>query len=183
MSTSSPDSRPKKPDVAVTVVEPATVAARLPSRTPNPRLMLGLATLGFVVTFWAWALLSSLDARFRTGLGLSWLQQALLVAVPVVVGSGGRIPVGALTDRYGGCRILPAVSVATIIPMLLFGLWGHDSYAAPLIGGLPLGIGGAAFAVGVLFENGRGVGYVWFNNVQTPPAPTRTSNAGRAAGR
>ena len=77
--------------------------------------MLGLATLGFVVTFWARELLSSLGARFRMDLGLSWLQQALLVAVPVVVGSVGRIPVGALTDRYGGCGILPAVSVATII--------------------------------------------------------------------
>ena len=37
--------------------------------------------------------------------------------------------------------------------MLFLGLWGYDSYAAPLIGGLPLGIGGTAFAVGVLFEN------------------------------
>lgn len=133
--------------------------------------MLGLAMLGFVVTFWAWALLSSLGARFRTDLGLSWLQQAHLVAVPVVVGSGGRIQVGVLTDRYGGRRILPAVSVATINSMLFLGLWGHDSYAAPLIGGLPLGIGGTAFAVGVLFENRSGVEYVWFNNVQTPPPP------------
>ena len=64
-------------------------------------VMLVLATLGFVVNFWAWALLSPLGPRFRDSLHLSVFSQALLVAVPVVVGSLGRIPVGALTDRFG----------------------------------------------------------------------------------
>ena len=139
--------------MAVTVVEHATAAGRLPIRTPSPRLMLGLATLGFALNFWAWALLSPLGARFRRDLALSSLQQALLVAVPVVVGSVGRIPVGVLTDRYGGRLMFPAVSFATIIPVLFLGLWGHDSYAALLIGGFFLGIGGTAFAVGVPYVN------------------------------
>lgn len=115
--------------------------------------MLGLATLGFAVNFWAWALLSPLGARFRSDLALSSFQQALLVAVPVVVGSLGRIPVGALTDRYGGRVMFPAVSFATIIPVLFLGLLGHDSYPALLVGGFFLGIGGTAFAVGVPFVN------------------------------
>lgn len=115
--------------------------------------MLGLATLGFAVNFWAWALLSPLGARFRADLALSSFQQALLVAVPVVVGSLGRIPVGALTDRYGGRVMFPAVSFATIIPVLFLGLLGHDSYPALLVGGFFLGIGGTAFAVGVPFVN------------------------------
>ena len=115
--------------------------------------MLGLATLGFAVNFWAWALLSPLGARFRADLALSSFQQALIVAVPVVVGSLGRIPVGALTDRYGGRVMFPAVSFATIIPVLFLGLLGHDSYAALLVGGFFLGIGGTAFAVGVPFVN------------------------------
>ena len=51
--------------MAGTVVERAAVAGRLPIRTPSPPLMLGLATLGFAVNFWAWALLSPLGARFR----------------------------------------------------------------------------------------------------------------------
>lgn len=61
--------------------------------------MLALATVGFAVNFWAWALLSPLGPRFKDGLDLSSFEQSLLVAVPVVVGSLGRIPVGALTDR------------------------------------------------------------------------------------
>ena len=113
--------------------------------------MLAVATLGFAVNFWAWALLSPLGPRFKDGLGLSSLQQALLVAVPVIVGSLGRIPVGALTDRYGGRVMMPIVSSAAILPVLFIGFLGHSSLAALLVGGFFLGIGGTAFAVGVPF--------------------------------
>ena len=122
-------------------------------RNPSPNAMLALATLGFAVNFWAWALLSPLGARFRAELELSSFQQALLVAVPVIVGSLGRIPVGSLTDRYGARIMFPAVSFATIVPVLFLGLVGHDSFIALLVGGFFLGIGGTAFAVGVPFVN------------------------------
>ena len=88
----------------------------------SPVLMLAMATIGFAVNFWAWALISPLGPMFRdTGtLGdLTESDVALLVAVPVLVGSLGRIVVGALTDRYGGRRDVPA------------GLGGHDR-ARPL---------------------------------------------------
>jgi NNP family nitrate/nitrite transporter-like MFS transporter len=128
-----------------------------PSGVPTPGapvsrqawLMLALATVGFAVNFWAWALLSPLGPRFKDGLDLSSFEQSLLVAVPVVVGSLGRIPVGALTDRFGGRVMFPIVSAATIVPVLYLGLAGHSSLAALLIGGFFLGIGGTAFAVGV----------------------------------
>lgn len=120
--------------------------------------MLALATVGFLLCFWAWALLSPLGAALRDELGLTSLQQSLLVAVPVLVGSLGRIPVGALTDRFGARVMFPAVSAATIVPVLFVGLLG-DTYARLLIGGFFLGIGGTAFAVGVPFVN------AWF-----PPA-------------
>ncbi|MEW2339908.1 MULTISPECIES: nitrate/nitrite transporter [Streptomyces] len=116
-------------------------------------LMLGLATAGFAVNFWAWALLSPLGPRFKDGLDLSSFQQSLLVAVPVVVGSLGRVPVGALTDRFGGRVMFPLVSAVTIVPVLYLGLAGHSSLAALLVGGFFLGIGGTAFAVGVPFVN------------------------------
>ncbi|WP_406010376.1 nitrate/nitrite transporter [Streptomyces sp. NBC_00637] len=116
-------------------------------------LMLALATVGFAVNFWAWALLSPLGPRFKDSLDLSSFQQSLLVAVPVVVGSLGRIPVGALTDRFGGRVMFPIVSAATIVPVLYLGLAGHSSLAALLAGGFFLGIGGTAFAVGVPFVN------------------------------
>jgi NNP family nitrate/nitrite transporter-like MFS transporter len=115
--------------------------------------MLALATLGFAVNFWAWALLSPLGPRLKDSLHLSAFQQAALVAVPVIVGSLGRIPVGALTDRFGGRVMFPAVSLVTVIPVLYLGLLGHSSLAALLVGGFFLGIAGTAFAVGVPFVN------------------------------
>jgi NNP family nitrate/nitrite transporter-like MFS transporter len=114
-------------------------------------LMLALATLGFAVNFWAWALLSPLGPRFKDSLDLTSFQQSLLVTVPVVVGSLGRIPVGALTDRFGGRVMFPLVSATTIVPVLYLGLAGHSSFAALLVGGFFLGVGGTAFAVGVPF--------------------------------
>lgn len=113
--------------------------------------MLALATTGFAVNFWAWALLSPLGPQFKDTLALSSFQQALLVAVPVLVGSLGRIPVGALTDRFGGRVMFPLVTVITIVPVLFLGLVGHSSLAALLVGGFFLGMGGTAFAVGVPF--------------------------------
>ena len=114
-------------------------------------LMLGLATLGFALCFWAWALLSPLAVSFTAALHLTPFQQSLLVAVPVVVGSLGRIPVGALTDRFGGRVMFPIVSLVTVVPVLFLGLFGHNSLAALLVGGFFLGIAGTAFAVGVPF--------------------------------
>ncbi|NJP96129.1 NarK/NasA family nitrate transporter [Nonomuraea sp. FMUSA5-5] len=119
----------------------------------RPVLMLSLATAGFAVNFWAWALLSPLGPRFKDLLGLSAGQQALLVAVPVIVGSLGRIPVGALTDRFGGRVMFPLISAATIVPVLFIGLFGQTSLPALLAGGFFLGIGGTVFAVGVPFVN------------------------------
>ncbi|MFL6132148.1 MAG: MFS transporter [Nocardioidaceae bacterium] len=122
----------------------------------SPTLMLTIATIGFAVNFWAWALLSPLGPLFREKGTLGTLSEsdvALLVAVPVIVGSLGRIVVGALTDRYGGRIMFPLVSAATIVPVLFIGFFGQTSYAALLLGGFFLGIGGTSFAVGVPFVN------------------------------
>ena len=124
-----------------------------PPSTALATRMLVLATVGFAVNFWAWALLSPLGPRFKDLLALSSGQQALLVAVPVIVGSLGRIPVGALTDRFGGRVMFPVVSLATIVPVLFIGLLGQHSLAALLVGGFFLGIGGTAFAIGVPVVN------------------------------
>jgi len=130
--------------MATTGVSTTTVSSRA-------GLMLGLATLGFALNFWAWALLSPLAVSFTAALHLSPFQQSLLVAVPVVVGSLGRIPVGALTDRFGGRVMFPVVSLVTAVPVVYLGLWGHSSLAALLVGGFFLGVAGTAFAVGVPF--------------------------------
>lgn len=115
--------------------------------------MLVVVTAGFALSFWAWALLSPLGPRFADSLSLGAFNQALVVAVPVIVGSLGRIPVGALTDRFGGRVMMPLVCLATIVPVLYLGLSGHTSLAGLLIGGFFLGIGGTSFAAGVPFVN------------------------------
>lgn len=118
----------------------------------KPGTMLALATIGFLVNFWAWSLISPLGSHYGDDLGLSALQVSVAVAVPVIVGSLGRIPVGALTDRLGARVMFPAVSLLTIIPVLIVGFLA-SSFAMLLIGGFLLGLGGTAFAVGVPFVN------------------------------
>lgn len=125
------------------------------SRT-TPQVMLGMATIGFALNFWAWALLSPLGPLFREEGRLGALSEsdvALLVAVPVLVGSLGRIVVGALTDRYGGRLMFPLVSATTVVPILFIAYVALDSFALLLVGGFFLGIAGTAFAVGVPFVN------------------------------
>jgi MFS transporter, NNP family, nitrate/nitrite transporter len=56
-----------------------------------------LALLGFTITFWARNIIAPLGTRYSAELGLSATQTSLLVAMPVLVGSVGRVPVGALT--------------------------------------------------------------------------------------
>ena len=137
-----------------------TTSRRQETGTPSARpayIMLGMATVGFALTFWAWALLSPLGAHFKQSLGLTSFQQALVVAVPVIVGALGRIPVGAMTDRFGGRLMFPVVSFATIIPVLFLGLIGYRSLTGLLVGGFFLGLAGTSFAVGVPFVN------AWFS--------------------
>ncbi|MDI3423318.1 MFS transporter [Streptomyces luteolus] len=117
-----------------------------------------VATVGFTLTFWAWDLIAPLSSGYQDRLGLSSFQQSLLVAVPVIVGSIGRIPVGALTDRYGARLMFPLVTALTIVPVLLL-IPAKNSYAGLLGVGFLLGLGGTTFAIGVPLVNS------WF-----PPA-------------
>jgi NNP family nitrate/nitrite transporter-like MFS transporter len=124
--------------------------------TTSPVLMLVMATIGFALNFWAWALISPLGPMFRESGSLGALTEsdvALLVAVPVLVGSLGRIVVGGLTDRYGGRVMFPLISAVTIVPILFLAFVALDSYVLLLVGGFVLGIAGTAFAVGVPFVN------------------------------
>ena len=134
---------------------PSSPAPHTANEALDPKkanLVLGLAFVGFLLTFWAWALMGPLGATYKEDLGLTSFQQSLVVALPVVVGSLGRIPVGALTDRIGGRTMFPLIAALTIIPTLFVG-FVNNSLAALLIGGFFLGIGGTSFAVGVPMVN------------------------------
>lgn len=117
-----------------------------------------VATIGFALTFWAWNLISPLATGLGVKLSLSSFEQSLMVAVPVLVGSLGRVPVGALTDRFGAKLMFPLVTALTIVPVLLL-IVVKDSYAGLLVVGFFLGLGGTTFAIGVPLVNS------WF-----PPA-------------
>jgi len=126
------------------------------SATRSPWLMLAMATIGFAVNFWAWALISPLGPLLRSTGSIGRLSEsdvALLVAVPVVVGSLGRIVVGGLTDRYGGRVMFPIVTGVTILPTLFIAFFALSSYGLLLVGGFFLGVAGTVFAVGVPFVN------------------------------
>ena len=135
---------------AATVAQPDTVPT-------GAWRALALVTIGFGLNFWAWALLSPLGPVYLER-GLT-ADASLIVAIPVLVGSLGRIAMGALTDRFGGHLMFPLVSLITVIPVLFLGFVGQYTYPTLLVGGFFLGIAGTTFAIGVPYVNS------WF-----PPA-------------
>lgn len=115
----------------------------------SPTLALALSTLAFALAFGAWSLIAPLSAGIQRELGLSEVQTSVLIAVPVILGSLLRLPLGILTDRYGGRRVFTLLLLLTIPGLLL--LSQANSYPLLLLGGLWIGLGGASFAVGVPF--------------------------------
>jgi NNP family nitrate/nitrite transporter-like MFS transporter len=138
----------------VTPTAPVHRAGQPSGAATTATSQLAVATVGFALCFWAWALISPLATRYADALSLTAFEQALLVAVPVLVGSLGRIPAGALTDAVGARRMFPIVALLTIVPVLFVGHLASDSYPAMLIGGFFLGLGGTTFAIGVPHVNG-----------------------------
>ncbi|GAA4515037.1 nitrate/nitrite transporter [Brevibacterium yomogidense] len=129
----------------------ATTDRRQTGETALRTTALVMATLGFAVNFWAWSLLSPLGPVFVTE-GIAD-DAALIVAVPVLVGSLGRIVVGALTDRFGGRLMMPAVSLISVVPVLFIGFVGQYTLTTLIVGGFVLGVAGTSFAVGVPYVN------------------------------
>lgn len=113
------------------------------------RKALILGTLGFTVAFALWGLLAGLMPILKKELALTAGEASLLVAVPVILGSLGRIPVGILADRYGGRKVFSAILLLIIVPAVFLGF--VHSYQAYLITALFLGIAGTSFAVGISF--------------------------------
>lgn len=110
---------------------------------------LGLGTLAFMLSFAAWSLISPFAKSFKTDLDLSYTEALLLTAVPVVLGSLLRLPMGTLTDRYGGRRMFTLLLAFSALPAVLFGY--ASSYWALIGVGFLLGVAGSSFAIGVPF--------------------------------
>src|SRR5690625_7129922 len=130
---------------------PASASTRSAPIRAQRTTALVMAMLGFAVNFWAWSLLSPLGPIFVERGTVD--DAALVVAIPVLVGSLGRILVGAWTDRFGGRLMMSTVSLLSIIPVLFLGLGGQYSYPGLLVGGFVLGIAGTSFAIGLPYVN------------------------------
>ncbi|MFD0772983.1 nitrate/nitrite transporter [Streptomonospora algeriensis] len=128
----------------------STEAVGSASRERAAGMNLALATAAFTLLFWAWNLVGPLAPAYSERLELTPTQTSVLIAFPVLVGSLGRIPVGALTDRYGGRLMMAAVCFISIVPVLLIGFFGN-SFATLLVFGFLLGVAGTSFAVGIPF--------------------------------
>ncbi len=117
---------------------------------------LALATIAFAVAFAVWGLLAGLMPiigeayRHEEGRRLGAAAAALVVAIPVVLGSLGRIPAGMLADRFGGRRVFSALLILVALPCFALAL-DYDDYDRLLVFGFWLGLAGASFAVGVTF--------------------------------
>ncbi len=111
-----------------------------------------LATIAFIVSFSVWGVLSGLAPIFKVRYGLTATQTGLVVAIPILLGSVGRIPVGILTDRMGGRRVFSAILLFGLVPTLA--LAADHTYRSLLVWGLFLGLMGTSFAVGAGFVAG-----------------------------
>ncbi len=88
-----------------------TETVATPARAPGPEAAAGpggsafqltLATGAFAVCFAIFGSVAAMMPFLRRPLGLNPVQVSVALAVPVLLGSLGRIPLGVLTDRYGG---------------------------------------------------------------------------------
>ena len=118
----------------------------------TPGWNLALGTIAFALCFTSWSLIAPFAKTFKADFGLNYTQALLLTAVPVILGSLLRIPMGVVTDRYGGRKIFAGLLAFSALPAVLFGY--ADSYAALIAVGFLLGVAGSSFAVGVPFVAG-----------------------------
>lgn len=118
---------------------------------PGAARALFLSTTAFAVSFAVWGLIAALAPTFTQAYGLSAKMKSLMIAIPVLLGSLGRIPAGMLADRFGGRRVFTALLIAAAIPAVAIGF--STSYVQLLWMGLFLGLAGTTFAVGVGFTS------------------------------
>lgn len=122
----------------------------------KPTRILVANTLSFTVCFAVWLMYAVL-IKYLTKAGLydwSASEVGMLIGTPVLTGAVLRLPVGILSDRFGGkpvyfgVMLLAAAGVGTVSFV--------DSFTGFLVAGLLFGIAGASFAVGVAFTS------VWY---------------------
>src|SRR5262245_53839853 len=116
---------------------------------PGALQALVLATVSFALSFAAWGLVGGLAPTFANLYHLTASQTALLVAVPVLLGSLARLPMGIVTDRFGGRGVFTALLIASAAAAAVVTL--TNSFPSLLAAAFFLGLAGSSFAVGAAF--------------------------------
>lgn len=113
--------------------------------------ILMLNTLAFMVCFAAW-MINGVLVTFLVNNGVfNWssVQIGWLLGVPVLVGSVFRLPVGILTDKFGGKRVMATILFFCAIPM--FFLSQANGFISFLLLSFGFGLAGTSFAAGVAY--------------------------------
>lgn len=111
------------------------------------KIQLPLQTMNLIIGFMVWVIISSLMPFIKADIQIPPDKLAMVTAIPVVLGSILRIPLGYYANIFGA-RVIFLVSFV----MLLFPVYyisAASTMTDLIIGGLFLGIGGAVFSVGV----------------------------------
>lgn len=121
-----------------------SASAQTPSG--NTRVLI-LSTVAFALCFAGWSLYAPLAMYLRTEFNLSSTSIGLLIAIPVLVGSVAKTPIGILTDLYGG-RLVYTLTLLFGFVSLIFTSFAN-SYGSFLACGFIFGLVGASFSVGI----------------------------------
>jgi NNP family nitrate/nitrite transporter-like MFS transporter len=113
---------------------------------PRAYAVLFASTFAFMVCFAVWMMFGVIGIPLKEALGLNNTQFGLLASTPVLLGAAMRLPLGVWTDRFGGRIVMTVLLLSAALPVWLVSY--ATQYWQLLAIGLPLGIVGAAFAVG-----------------------------------
>src|SRR5699024_9740593 len=111
------------------------------------KIQLPLQTLNLVVGFMVWVLISSLLPFIREDIAIAPEQIAIVTAVPVVLGSILRIPLGYYANVWGARLTFFISFIVLLVPVYYLSI--ASSLTDLIIAGTFLGISGAVFSVGV----------------------------------
>jgi NNP family nitrate/nitrite transporter-like MFS transporter len=130
----------------------ASTSGAVAETRPGAGLQLFLGTGAFGVCFAIFGSVSAMMPLLKKELLLTPIQASIALAVPVLLGSLGRIPLGIMTDRIGGKIVFIAVMLASAVAAFAMGF--VNAYWQLVLCGLFLGISLAVFSVGVGFVSG-----------------------------
>lgn len=112
-------------------------------------LVLSMSTLAFTVCFMIWMMFAVLGVPIKELLQLNETQFGLLAATPVLTGSLIRLPLGMLTDRFGGRVVFFVLMLVCVLPIYLIA--EATAYWQFLVLGLFVGMAGGSFSVGIAY--------------------------------